>query len=85
MAASDGTSGDPYLFGSVVAVIVGGTVFGGPGDYTRTILGALFVTVLNVVLIGHGVNQAWQDIVYGVVVLFAVSIYGKERRVRDAV
>ena len=28
--------GDPYLFQSVVAVIVGGTVFGGPGDYTRT-------------------------------------------------
>ncbi len=40
------TIGDPYLFGSVVAVIVGGTIFGGPGDYTRTCVGALFVTVL---------------------------------------
>ena len=39
--------GDPYLFQSVVAVIVGGTVFGGPGDYTRTCVGALFLTVLD--------------------------------------
>ncbi len=80
-----GTSGDPYLFGSVVAVIVGGTVFGGPGDYTRTVLGALFVTVLNVVLVGHGVGQAAQDIVYGCVILLAVSFYGREARLRDAV
>ncbi len=80
-----GTSGDPYLFGSVVAVIVGGTVFGGPGDYTRTVLGALFVTVLNVVLIGHGADQATQDIVYGGVILLAVSLYGRERRLRDEV
>jgi len=80
-----GTSGDPYLFGSVVAVIVGGTVFGGPGDYTRTVLGALFVTVLNVVLVGHGATQAVQDMVYGGVILLAVSLYGRERRLRDEV
>jgi ribose transport system permease protein len=80
-----GTSGDPYLFGSVVAVIVGGTVLGGPGDYTRTVVGALFVTVLNVVLVGHGASQATQDIVYGAVILFAVSLYGRERRLRDEV
>lgn len=80
-----GTSGDPYLFGSVVAVVVGGTVFGGPGDYSRTVLGALFVTVLNVVLVGHGATQAVQDIVYGAVILVAVSLYGRERRLRDGV
>ena len=43
----DSAIGDPYLFQSVVAVIVGGTVFGGPGDYTRTVVGALFLTVVN--------------------------------------
>ena len=54
---SDGL-GDPYLFQSVVAVIVGGTVFGGPGDYTRTCVGALFLTVLTTVLVGHGASPA---------------------------
>ena len=31
-------------------MIVGGTIFGGPGDYTRTCVGALFLTVLTTVL-----------------------------------
>jgi ribose transport system permease protein len=81
----DGTSGQPYLFESVVAVVVGGTIFGGPGDYTRTVVGALFVTVVSVVLVGHGYSTAIQQIVYGVVILFAVTFYGREQRLRDRV
>ncbi|HEY2653977.1 MAG TPA: ABC transporter permease [Solirubrobacteraceae bacterium] len=77
------TIGDPYLFQSVVAVIVGGTVFGGPGDYTRTSIGALFLTVLVTVLIGHGASAATEEIVYGVIILIAVATYGRERRLRD--
>jgi ribose transport system permease protein len=77
--------GDTYLFQSVVAVIVGGTVFGGPGDYTRTSIGALFLTVLMTVLIGHGATPAEQQVVYGAIILVAVAIYGRERRLRDRV
>jgi ribose transport system permease protein len=77
--------GDAYLFQSVVAVIVGGTVFGGPGDYTRTAIGALFLTVLVTVLVGHGASKAVEDIVYGGIILVAVAIYGRERRLRDRV
>jgi ribose transport system permease protein len=77
--------GDAYLFQSVVAVIVGGTVFGGPGDYTRTTIGALFLTVLITVLIGHGASKAVEDIVYGGIILVAVAVYGRERRLRDRV
>jgi ribose transport system permease protein len=77
------TLGDPYLFQSVVAVIVGGTVFGGPGDYTRTTVGALFLTVLVTVLNGHGATPAVEDIVYGLIILLAVSVYGRERNLRD--
>jgi ribose transport system permease protein len=83
MVADNG--GDAYLFQSVVAVIVGGTVFGGPGDYTRTSIGALFLTVLVTVLIGHGASPAQQQIVYGAIILAAVAIYGRERRLRDRV
>jgi ribose transport system permease protein len=81
----DSTVGDPYLFQSVVAVIVGGTVFGGPGDYTRTVVGALFITVVNVVAVGHGANAADQSIIYGVAILLAVTLYGRERRLRDRI
>jgi ribose transport system permease protein len=77
------TLGDPYLFQSVVAVIVGGTIFGGPGDYTRTVIGALFLTVLVTVLVGHGASAATEEIVYGLIILVAVAIYGRERRLRD--
>jgi ribose transport system permease protein len=78
-------SGDPYLFLSVIAVLVGGTVFGGPGDYSRTVIGALFVTVVSIVLVGHGVDAAGQQIIYGVAILVAVSLYSRERRLRDRV
>jgi ribose transport system permease protein len=83
--AVDSTIGDPYLFGSVVAVIVGGTVFGGPGDYTRTVLGALFLEVVNIVMVGHNLSQADLDIVYGIAILLAVSLYGRERGLRDSI
>ena len=81
----DSGVGDPYLFQSVVAVIVGGTVFGGPGDYTRTVVGALFLTVVNVVLVGKGAIPADQNIIYGVAILLAVTLYGRERSIRDRI
>jgi ribose transport system permease protein len=84
-ASVDSTVGDPYLFQSVVAVIVGGTVFGGPGDYARTVLGALFLTVVNFVLVGEGATPADQNMIYGAAILLAVALYGRERRLRDRI
>jgi ribose transport system permease protein len=78
-------SGDPYLFQGVVAVIIGGTVFGGPGDYTRTVIGAIFLTVVDIVLVGHGATEADQQILYGAAILLAMSLYSRERRLRDRV
>ena len=77
------TLGDPYLFQSVVSVIVGGTIFGGPGDYIRTCVGALFLTVLTTVLVGHGASPAGEQIIYGVIILAAITIYGRQRALRD--
>ena len=73
------------MFQSVIAVIVGGTVFGGPGDYARTVVGALFVTVVTTVLVGHGADQADQQIIFGITILFAVALYGRERGFRDRI
>ncbi|HUZ19453.1 MAG TPA: ABC transporter permease [Acidimicrobiales bacterium] len=85
VAAIDPTVGDPYLFQSVVAVIVGGTVFGGPGDYTRSVIGALFLTVLTTVFVGHGADSADEDILYGVILMATMTLYGRQRRVRDRI
>jgi ribose transport system permease protein len=81
----DGAIGDPYLFESVVAVIVGGTVFGGPGDYSRSVLGALFLTVVTTVLVGHGAPLEDQQILYGLAILVAVALYGRQLRLGDRV
>ena len=76
----DAGLGDPYLFQSVVAVVIGGTIFGGPGDYTRTCLGALLLTVLTTVLVGHGAGTSTEDIVYGAVILVSMVAYGRRAR-----
>jgi ribose transport system permease protein len=81
----DSAAANPYLFQSLVAVVIGGTIFGGPGDYARTILGALFLAVLNVVLIGSGATPPDQDILYGVVLVLAVTLYGRERALGDRI
>jgi ribose transport system permease protein len=78
-------SGDPYLFQSVVAVIVGGTIFGGPGDYLRTCVGALLLTVVNIVLVGHGAGTAVAQMIFGATILIVVSMHGRERRIRDQI
>jgi len=78
-------SGNPFLFQSVIVVILGGTIFGGPGDYLRTVIGALFVTVVSVVLVGHGASQADQQIIFGAALILALSLYGRQPRIRDRV
>jgi ribose transport system permease protein len=85
-AGADQTVGDPYLFSSLTAVIVGGTTFmGARGDYTHTVVGALILTVLTTILVGKGYSQADQQIVFGVLILLVVAGYGRERRLRDRV
>lgn len=84
---SNGTTsiiGDPYLFTGLAAVVVGGTTFGSiRGDYTRTVLGALILTILTTVLIGEGIREGQSRILYGLIILAVVAIYGRERRLRD--
>jgi len=77
--------GGPYLFQSLAAVIIGGTAFGGPGDYTRTVVGAVMLTIITTVLIGHGLATSDQQILYGLVILLAMVIYGRGRRLADRV
>jgi ribose transport system permease protein len=85
-AGADQAIGDPYLFTGLTAVIVGGTTFmGARGDYTHTVIGALFLTALTTVLLGKGADAADQQIVFGLLILIVVAGYGRDRRLRDRV
>lgn len=79
------TAGDPYLFQALTAVIVGGTMFGGRGDYWRTVLGALILSVVTYLLDAHNYSTGVQEMVYGVLIMIVVASYGRERRIRDRV
>jgi ribose transport system permease protein len=78
--------GDPYLFQGLTAVILGGTTFFGlRGDYTHTVLGALLMTELSTVLIGKGLSDARQQMLFGALILIVVAVYGRQARVQDRV
>lgn len=67
--------GDPYLFASVAAVAIGGaSILGGTGNYVGTTAGALVLAVLAAILPILGFTQATLEIVYGCVILIAVSL-----------
>ena len=80
------TVGDPYLFLAVGAVVVGGTsLVGGRGSYLGTVIGAILITVLETVLVGVGASEAVQELLIGIVIIVAVSLFGREPHVRDRV
>jgi len=80
------TSGDPYLFSGLAAVIVGGTMLGtARGSYTRTVLGALLLTELTTILAGEGLDEGDTRILYGIALLLVVAAYGRRRRLNERV
>lgn len=83
-AGSSSAIGEPYLFTGLAAVLVGGTTFGSVrGDYTRTALGALILTLLSTILVGEGFDEGRSRVLYGLIILGVVLLYGREKRVRD--
>lgn len=67
--------GNPYLFTSIAAVALGGTsILGGQGGYLGTIGGALVITLLGALLPILDFSQAALPIIYGVVILVAVTV-----------
>lgn len=85
-AGADQGVGDPYLFQGLAAVIVGGTaITGSRGDYTHTVVGALILTLLSTILVGHGYDTSDQQVIFGVLILLVVAGYGRDRKLRDRI
>ncbi len=78
--------GQPYLFQTVAAVVIGGTALvGGRGSYLGTVAGALVLTEINTLLIGLGLQPATVQAALGLVIVALVSLYGREAHVRTSI
>ena len=81
-----GDVGQPYLFQTIAAVVIGGTTLvGGRGGVSGTVAGALVLTEINTLLIGLGLAQAAVTAVLGLVIVLLVSFYGREPHVRTMI
>ncbi|SNX94606.1 ribose transport system permease protein [Geodermatophilus sabuli] len=73
MQATQLTNSAPLLLDAIAIVVVGGTsLYGGEGAVWRTAIGLLIFGVLDNVIAGVNASAATEQIVKGVVVLFAV-------------
>lgn len=76
--------GDRYLFPSIAAVVVGGTVLaGGSGSYWGTMSGALVLTLITSLLTALQLPEAFRLMVLGVILLVLLSIYGRQVGLRQ--
>ena len=71
--------GDPYLFQSIAAVVIGGVyILGGRGHYIGTVAGSLSLVTLISVLNALNMPEYGRSIIYGVIILALLLLYGRE-------
>ncbi len=76
--------GNNYLFPSIAAVVVGGTLLsGGAGSYWGTMSGALVLTLIDSLLRAMRLEEAYQLIILGVILLVLITAYGRQRSLRQ--
>ena len=69
--------GDAYLLPVIAAVVIGGTnILGGHGRYAGTVVGAILITLLTSVLSVMQMPEAGRQIIYGVVIILMLLMYG---------
>jgi len=74
-AQGDITFAQGFDYSAVAAVLVGGTsMTGGRGSVMRTLVGILFITVVQVVLVLDGLDLQWQYFNLGAIVLAVIMI-----------
>jgi ribose transport system permease protein len=78
--------GAPYLFQTIAAVVLGGTVLvGGRGGYLGTVAGTLCLVELTTVLIGLGLKPPAVQATLGLTIIALVAVYGREPHVRELI
>ena len=78
--------GQPYLFTTLAAVVIGGTsLLGGAGGYGFTVIGVLVLQVLTSFLVGIGLTFQWQQFIFGLLILPMVALYARSPHIRTQV
>jgi ribose transport system permease protein len=82
--SAQGDIGEDLTLPAIAAVLVGGTsLFGGSGTVAGTLIGALILTlVLNGMNLLQ-INASWQPLVTGIIVLLAVWLDTRTRRIGE--
>jgi ribose transport system permease protein len=76
--------GQPFLFSSIAAVAVGGTLLsGGKGSYWGTMAGAIVLTLITSLLTTMQMPDSVRRMVLGGTLLILISIYGRQRALRQ--
>jgi ribose transport system permease protein len=76
--------GGPFLFPSIAAVAVGGTLLsGGKGSYWGTMAGAIVLTLITSLLTTMQMPDSVRRMVLGATLLVLISIYGRQRALRQ--
>lgn len=76
--------GQPFLFPSIAAVAVGGTLLsGGKGSYWGTMAGAIVLTLITSLLTTMQMPESIRRMVLGGTLLVLISIYGRARSLRQ--
>ena len=70
--------GDEYLLPAIAAVVLGGTsILGGRGSYLGTVAGVILITLLQSILSVMQMPEAGRQIIYGVVIVVMLLLYGR--------
>lgn len=70
--------GDAYLLPAIAAVVLGGTsILGGRGSYLGTVAGVILITLLQSILSVMQMPEAGRQIIYGVVIVVILLLYGR--------
>ena len=76
--------GQPYLFPSIAAVAVGGTLLsGGKGSYWGSMAGAIVLTLITSLLTTMQMPDSVRRMVLGGTLLLLISIYGRQKALRQ--
>jgi len=75
------SAGDGYEMDIITAVVLGGvSVSGGEGKITKVIIGVIFMGVLTNGMMMMNINEYWQRVVKGIVLLVAVAVDIRTRK-----
>jgi ribose transport system permease protein len=73
LGVGDAGASTGYLFSTITAVVVGGTLLtGGRGGVLQSLVGVLIVTVLNNGMIELGISPSWLTGIQGTLIVLAV-------------